>query len=163
FGPGCAGVNATTNRAEDRWESGSNIMKPFVRSAIAGLAMSLGALAFSAGMTQAATPKDTLVMAYVIDDIISLDPADIYEFTSSEYTANAYDRLVMINPDKPSELKFVAAESYTVSDDGKTFDFKIRPGIKFHSGNDLTAEDAAFSLNRFVKIGGNPSFIMTDL
>jgi peptide/nickel transport system substrate-binding protein len=124
--------------------------------------MSVSAFAFAAGMAQAATPKDTLVMAYVIDDIISLDPADIYEFSSSEYMANTYDRLVMINPDKPSELKFSAAESYTVSDDGKTYDFKIRPGIKFHSGNEMTAEDAAFSLIRFVKINGNPAFIMNQ-
>jgi peptide/nickel transport system substrate-binding protein len=148
---------------QDCLNQGAKTMKPFVRSALLAVGMSVSAFTFAMGMAQAATPKDTLVMAYVIDDIISLDPADIYEFTSSEYMANAYDRLVAINPENPSELKFFAAESYSVSDDGKTFTFKIRPGIKFHSGNDLTAEDAAFSLQRFVKIGGNPSFIMTDL
>lgn len=137
-------------------------MKPFVRSALLAVGMSVGAFAFGAGMAQAATPKDTLVMAFAIDEIISLDPADIYEFSSSEYMANTYDRLVVINVKKPSELKFQAAESYTVSDDGKTFQFKIRPGIKFHSGNELTAEDAAFSLIRFVKINGNPAFIMNQ-
>src|SRR3954471_24194444 len=137
-------------------------MKPFVRSALLAMGMSVSAFAFGAGMAQAATPKDTLVMAFAIDEIISLDPADIYEFSSSEYMANAYDRLVMINPQKTSELKFAAAESYTVSDDGKTYQFKIRPGIKFHSGNALTAEDAAFSLIRFVKINGNPAFIMNQ-
>jgi peptide/nickel transport system substrate-binding protein len=137
-------------------------MKPFMRSTIAAIGLSVGAFAFGAGLAQAATPKDTLVMAYVIDDIISLDPADIYEFSTSEYMANTYDRLVMINPMKTSELKFAAAESYTVSDDGKTYDFKIRPGIKFHSGNDLTAEDAAFSMIRYVKINGNPAFIMNQ-
>ena len=137
-------------------------MKPFVRSALLAVGMSVGAFAFGAGMAQAATPKDTLVMAFAIDEIISLDPADIYEFSSSEYMANTYDRLVVINVQKPSELKFAAAESYTVSDDGKTFQFKIRPGIKFHSGNELTAEDAAFSLIRFVKINGNPAFIMNQ-
>jgi len=137
-------------------------MKPFMRSAVAAIGLTVGAFAFGATLAQAATPKDTLVMAYVIDDIISLDPADIYEFSTSEYMANTYDRLVMINPMKTSELKFVAAESYTVSDDGKTYDFKIRPGIKFHSGNDMTAEDAAFSMIRYVKINGNPAFIMNQ-
>ncbi|HEY4164344.1 MAG TPA: ABC transporter substrate-binding protein [Dongiaceae bacterium] len=119
-------------------------------------------MALSAGPAQAATPKDTLVMAYVIDDTISLDPAEIYEFSSSEYMANTYDRLVMINPKKTSELKFVLAESYTVSDDGKTFDFKIRPGIKFHSGDDVTAEDAAFSMIRYVKLDLSPAFILNQ-
>src|SRR5437868_2810515 len=110
----------------DRRHQGANTMKPFMRSAVAAIGMTVGAFALGASLAQAATPKDTLVMAYVIDDIISLDPADIYEFSTSEYMANTYDRLVMINPMKTSELKFVAAESYTVSDDGKTYDFKIR-------------------------------------
>ena len=114
------------------------------------------------GTTQAATPQDTLVMAYVIDDMISLDPGEIYEFTASEYMANVYDRLVMIDPHNTSQLKLVAAESWSVSDDGKTFTFKIRPGIKFHSGNDLTAEDVAFSMIRYVKLDLNPAFIMTQ-
>lgn len=137
-------------------------MKPFVRSALLAVGMSVSAFTFAMGMAQAATPKDTLVMAFAIDEIISLDPADIYEFSSSEYMANTYDRLIALDPQKPSELKWVAAESYTVSDDGKTFQFKIRPGIKFHSGNDLTAEDVAYSLIRFVKINGNPAFIMNQ-
>src|SRR6185295_18498178 len=101
-------------------------------------------------------------MAYVIDDIISLDPAEIYEFTSSEYMANTYDRLVVIDPANPSQLKLQAAESWSVSDDGKTFTFKIRPGIKFHSGNPLTAEDVEFSLERFVSLDLNPAFILTQ-
>ena len=75
-------------------------MKPFVRSAL--LAWDdVSVFAFGAGMAQAETPEDTLVMAYVIDDIISLDPAEIYEFTASEYMANTYDRLVVIDPAKP--------------------------------------------------------------
>src|ERR1044072_236762 len=137
-------------------------MKPFVRSALLAVGMSVSAFTFAMGMAQAATRKDTLVMAFAIDEIISLDPADIYEFSSSEYMANTYDRLIALDPQKPSELKWVAAQSYTVSDDGKTCQFKIRPGIKFHSGNDLTAEDVAYSLIRFVKINGNPAFIMNQ-
>ncbi len=57
-------------------------MKPLLRSSIAALA-----ILFPAAMAEAETPADTLVMAYVIDDIISLDPAEIYEFTASEYMA----------------------------------------------------------------------------
>jgi len=39
------------------------------------------------------------------------------------------------------------AESTSVSDDGKTFTFKLRSGLKFASGNPVTAQDAAFSFN----------------
>ncbi len=136
-------------------------MNPFLRSTLMS-SMTAIALICSAAMAQAETPKDTLVMAYVIDDMISLDPAEIYEFTASEYMANTYDRLVVIDPADSTKLKLQAAESWSVSDDGKTFTFKIRPGIKFHSGNDLTAEDVEFSIERFVKLDLNPAFIMTQ-
>jgi peptide/nickel transport system substrate-binding protein len=136
-------------------------MKPFLRSALQGSLAAVAILASSVA-AQAKTPADTLVMAYVIDDMISLDPAEIYEFTASEYMANTYDRLVVIDRANPSQLKLQAAESWSVSDDGKTFTFKIRPDIKFHSGNDLTAEDVEFSIERFVALDLNPAFILTQ-
>ena len=40
--------------------------------------------------------------------------------------------------------------------------FKLKPGLKFHSGNDITAEDVEFSMERFVSLDLNPSFIMTQ-
>ncbi len=133
-------------------------MKPILKSAVAALMLTLAA----GTAAHAATPKDTLVMAYVIDDIISLDPAEIYEISSSEYQANVYDRLVALDVKDTSKILNKAAESWSVSPDGKTFIFKIRKGIKFQSGNDLTAEDAAFSLQRYVILDKNPAFIMNQ-
>jgi peptide/nickel transport system substrate-binding protein len=136
-------------------------MKPFLRSSLQASLVAIGILA-SAVTAQAETPDDTLVMASVIDDIISLDPAEIYEISASEYKANTYDRLVVLDPDNPSQLKLQAAESWSVSDDGKTFTFKIRPGIKFSTGNDLTAEDVKFSFDRFVMLNKSPAFILNQ-
>ena len=56
-------------------------MKPFLRSALQGSLAAVAILLLRPSRSQAETPADTLVMAYVIDDIISLDPAEIYEFT----------------------------------------------------------------------------------
>ena len=134
-------------------------MNMLLKAGVAGLAL---VMAGSFTAAEAKTPKDTLVMAWVFDDIISLDPAEIYEFSSSEYMANAYDRLVVQDLDKPGQLKMQAAESYSVSDDGKVFTFKIRPGIKFVSGNELTAEDAEFSIERYVSLDKSPAFIMNQ-
>ena len=54
------------------------------------------------------------------------------------------------------------AESWTVSDDGMTYTFKLKPGLKFASGNPITAEDVAYSLERAVKLDKSPAFILTQ-
>ena len=136
-------------------------MKPYLRSALQGSLAAVAILASSVA-AQAKTPADTLVMAQVIDDLITLDPGEIYEFAGSEYMANTYDRLVVIDPANPTQLKLQLADSWSVSDDGKTFTFKLKPGHKFHSGNDITADDVEFSLERFVSLDMNPAFIMNQ-
>ena len=47
-----------------------------------------------------------------------------------------------------------------MSDDGLTFTFKIRDGIKFHSGNPLTAKDVEYSLRRVIALNKTPAFIL---
>ncbi len=76
-------------------------------------------VAFSATPATAATPPDTLVMAWQFDDIITLDPAEIFEFSGAEYAGNTYDRLIGYEVDDVSKIYGVAAESWTVSPDGK--------------------------------------------
>ena len=110
----------------------------------------------------AETPQNTLVMANQIDDIITLDPAEVFEFSAAEYAANVYDRLVTYPPDDVENLQGHVAESWEIADDGKTYTFKVRDGITFHSGNPLTAEDAAWSLQRVIKLNKTPSFILTQ-
>ncbi len=128
---------------------------------------SMIALAFSAALalapqTEAATPADTLVIADKIDDIVSLDPAESFEFSGNDALENVYDRLIRILPAHNFELEPGLAESWSVADDGKTYTFKIRDGVKFHSGNPVTAEDAAWSLQRAVKLNKTPAFILTQ-
>ena len=110
----------------------------------------------------AETPKDTLVQAWAIDDIISLDPAEIFEFTAAEIAGNSYDRLIGYDVNDVSKIFGVIAESWTLSDDGKTLSFKILEGRKFASGNPITAADAVFSLQRAVILDKSPAFILTQ-
>jgi peptide/nickel transport system substrate-binding protein len=63
-------------------------MKPFMRLAAAMLTAILPAS--FASSAKADTPADTLVQAWAIDDIISLDPAEIFEFTAAEAAGNSY-------------------------------------------------------------------------
>ncbi len=110
----------------------------------------------------AATPKDTLVVAFAFDDIISMDPAEVFELSGGEIMGNTYDRLVRLDTNDPSKLVGDVAKSWTVSPDGKTFTFEIKPGLKFASGNALTAEEVVYSLHRAVLLDKSPAFILTQ-
>ncbi len=114
------------------------------------------------GSTQAATPSNTFVMAKDIADIITMDPAEVFELTTGEIIANIYDRIMMFEPEDLQTLVGGVAESWEVSNGGKTITFKIRPGLKFHSGNPVRAEDVAWSLQRVVKLNKTPAFIITQ-
>ena len=110
----------------------------------------------------AKTPRNILVMAAQIDDMISLDPAEIFEFSGAEYAANTYDRLIGYDVDNVADIFGILAESWSVSDDGMAFTFKIRKGVTFASGNPLTAEDVAFSLQRVILLDKSPAFIISQ-
>lgn len=128
--------------------------------------LAAAALAVSATLAppaaQAETPPDTLIQAWSIDDIISLDPAEVFEFTASEILGNSYQGLVGYNVENVEEIFGVIAESWEISEDGKVFTFTIRDGLTFASGNPITAEDAVFSLQRAVKLDKSPAFILTQ-
>ena len=110
----------------------------------------------------AATPADTFVMAKQIDDIISLDPAEVFEFSGGEVIANVYDRVMQFDP-QSGKLVSNVVDRYEASEDGQTLTLKLKPGIKFHSGNPLTARDLAWSLQRVIKLNKTPAFIFTQL
>jgi peptide/nickel transport system substrate-binding protein len=110
----------------------------------------------------AATPADTLVVADAIDDIVSIDPHEAFEFSGVDLNNNVYDTLIELDPAKPGELVPGLAESWSVADDGMTYTFKMKSGITFSSGNPVTAEDAAMSFRRVVKLNKTPAFILTQ-
>lgn len=126
-------------------------------------AMMAGALMTMVPMAHAATPADTLVIAKQIDDIISLDPAEAYELSGIEVISNTYDRIMRFEPTDVNSLVPGVAESVTVGDDHTTFTFKIRAGQKFASGNPVTAGDAAWSLQRVIKLEKTPVFLLSQL
>jgi len=127
-----------------------------------GLAAALAAALAWNGPAAAATPKDTLIMAKDIGDIITFDPAEAFELTTGELLSNIYDRLLMHEPENLEQLVGGVAESWEISNGGKTITFNIRPGLTFHSGNPVTAGDVTFSLRRVVKLNKTPVFILSQ-
>lgn len=127
-----------------------------------GLALAAGAAFALPGGALAATPKDTLVVAWAFDDIITMDPGESFEISAGEIMGNCYDRLVRLDLDDMSKVVPDLAKSWTLSDDGKTFTFEMKDGIKFASGNPVTAADVVYSFARAVKLNKSPAFILNQ-
>jgi peptide/nickel transport system substrate-binding protein len=128
------------------------------------LLTALAALPLAAApAARAATPPDTVVIAKQIDDIITLDPGEDYELSGVEIATNVYDRLLRYEAEDVSKLVGGVAESWTISPDGKEFTFKLRPNQVFQDGSPLTADDAAFSLQRVVILDKTPAFLLDQL
>ena len=111
----------------------------------------------------AETPKDTLVVAREISGIAHWDPAVSQILEVNEYISDLYNRLFDYDPRNPAELQPSLAESYELSEDGKTLTFKMRPGVKFHSGNPVTAYDAEYSFRRLLLVDREPASTMKQL
>lgn len=134
-----------------------------MKSPIRHVTAALTALALLGSPALADTPPNVLVVAQNIDDIVALDPAQAYEFTSSEYMANVYDRLVQYDAEDTTELVGGLAESWEIDAENRTITFTLRDGVSFHSGNPVTAADVVYSFKRVVALNKNPAFILTQL
>lgn len=113
--------------------------------------------------TFAATPASVLVVAQNIDDIVSIDPAEAYEFSSGEYVSQTYDRLVQYDATDTKTLAAGLAKEWSLDDAAKTVTFTMRDGVKFSSGNPLRAEDVVYSWKRVITLNKAPAFILAQL
>ena len=108
----------------------------------------------------AETPRDVAVMAMQIDDIISLDPGESFEFAGNEIGSNCYEKLVEPDEADPSKINGVLANNWEVAGDGVTYTFFLKKDRKFASGALVTAEDVAWSLQRAAIMNKAPGFIL---
>ena len=106
-----------------------------------------------------AAGTDTLVVG-VSSDIHTLDPGVSSDNYDWRQIYPCYDRLVkykVVDGRGSTEVEPHAAESWTVSDDGTVWTFKIRKGIAFDDGTALDAEAVRFAFDRTLKIGKGPA------
>ena len=102
-------------------------------------------------------PKDMLVVG-IATDVASVDPAVAMENWQVPYYC--YERLVQYKMEngKPStEVEGSLAKSWTVSDDGLTWTFKLNTGHKFADGTEVDAKAVKFSFDRVKAIKKGPS------
>ena len=102
--------------------------------------MGMGATVF------AADASDTLIFAQASDPR-SLDPALADDGESTKINTNIYEGLVKYADDS-TEIVPCLAESWDVSDDGLSYTFHLRQGVKFHDGTDFNAEAVKINYDR---------------
>jgi peptide/nickel transport system substrate-binding protein len=95
------------------------------------------------------TPKkDTLVFGRG-GDSTSLDPITTTEGETFKVTENIFETLVAFG-EQDTTINPGLAESWTVTDDGLTYEFKLRQGVKFHDGTDFNADAVVFNFDRWM-------------
>ena len=126
---------------------------PFALRFAAGL---FGGLALAMPAAAEETPKRGGIMTYVIpaDAPPSFDAHREVTYATIHTAAPFYSTLIRINPLNPgSTTDFVCdlcTEMPTPTDDGKTYTFKIRQGVKFHDGSPLSAADVLASWHKII-------------
>lgn len=125
-------------------------MKTYLVSTVAAAALALGLSAASAQVTPDPDAKNggSIIITYK-DDVATLDPAIGYDWQNWSMIKSLFDGLMDYKPGT-TELVPDLAESYEISEDGQTFTFKLRQGVKFHNGREMNAEDVKYSIDRVV-------------
>jgi peptide/nickel transport system substrate-binding protein len=120
-----------------------------------GLALS-GAAALDPGMARAVTsalaasvetPKHggTLTAAQEVDPI-TLDPHTNANFSALQGYEHVYESLT--GYDEKTNVVPALAQKWEIADGGKSYVFHLRPNVKFHNGQAMTAEDVKYSIDR---------------
>ena len=114
-----------------------------IRRKLLAVAAALTGFAVAAAPATAATLK-----VYLDADIRSTDPGVNRDGNTDAVVLHMVEGLV--GYDARGLPKPLLAESIDVSPDGLTYTFKLRPGVKFHNGETLTADDVVWSWNRYL-------------
>jgi peptide/nickel transport system substrate-binding protein len=127
---------------------------------LAGAAVVTAAVGAASGRETAAQAAKPLIVGRNIDDVITLDPGIAGEETYTVVLRGCYDTLVTTPADSTKQIVPMLAESWQVSDDLMTFTFKLKPDVKFNSGNPLSADDVKFSFDRLKNLVSQASYLM---
>jgi peptide/nickel transport system substrate-binding protein len=106
--------------------------------------------------TQEAQAQPKILRVAATASVTTWDPSASFS-TEALYMANIYEPLMWINPD--GSFKPALAESWETSEDGLTWTFHLRDGVKFHDGEALTADAVVKSIQRTIDLGTGAAWI----
>ncbi len=140
-------------------------MKPRVKHLLRPmlfLALALIAVAASPAPAAHAQQAKKQIVAGWASIVRSLDPATQIAGEEGSLEWVIYDNLVTYDRQDVNKIQPDLAEKWDVSADGKTYTFTLRKGVKFSTGNELTADDVVYTYKRGMKIN-HPNFPRLDL
>lgn len=107
------------------------------------------ALAVGSGPVQAQTSvaREQVLRVVMNNELQSLDPIVTASFVTRTFGFMIWDTLLAV--DSKGEIRPQMLESWQVSDDGLRYTFKLRPGLEWHDGTPVLAEDCVISLRRW--------------
>ncbi len=122
------------------------------RRDLAGMLGVSATLLASGGTVLAQSRRDTLVLGIDISDTVTLDPVRQAQYTPPLTIAACYDSLMTLEPGEYNTPKAALATKWERTPSGNGWRFTLRPGVKFASGNVMTAEDVKFSFDRLINM-----------
>ena len=92
------------------------------------------------------------------------DPDIFYEVEGNSVVTSVYEGLVRYKPNS-TQIEPALAQSYSVSADGLTYTFQLRPNVKFHDGTTMTSNDVKASFQRRTALGSvsAPGYMLADV
>ena len=111
------------------------------------IAAALSAILLGASMVASAQEQGGSAVVSFQNDVSTLDPQVGYDWQNWSIIKSLFDGLMDYVPGT-TELTPHLAESYEVSDDGLTYTFTLRQGVKFHNGRELVADDVRYTFER---------------
>ena len=140
----------------------SLLQRPLSRRALArntGTLASAAVLAGSLGVNPrravaAQESGGTLIVAFDADPE-SLDPHVTTALLAARVLALMHDNLV--TRDYDGSFKAGLADEWTISDDGLTYTFTLKQGVKFHSGKEFTSADVKYTIERWLGTEASPT------
>lgn len=109
-------------------------------------------------------PNNQFISAVIDLGGDTLDPALAYNSASNHVISQIYETLITYNRERTDEFIPQLATSWEISAEGDVYTFYIRPGVTFHGGQSLTAEDVAYTFQRGILQGGyaSPQWLITE-
>ena len=90
------------------------------------------------------------------------DPDIFYEVEGNMVVTSAYEGLVAYRPSS-TEIEGALADSWTVSPDGLTYTFKLKPDVKFQDGTPMDSAAWAESFKRRTDVNSAPAYMLADV